>query len=1319
LGHRRAKLTLASALIAIMLVSASVFLIGSIIPFKVAAYSQSPASASLADGVNAYGAAFQDPWFNENWAYRRPITINNSNNSSQLENYQVEINVTYDAGMRADFGDLRFCDNDGVTELSYWIENYTENENAAVWVKVPSIPGNDNHTIYMYYGNLGAETKGDGSAVFEFFDNFDNSTRFSTVAYPYGDPDNAIPENSNYVEFGNNGNEEYIKLGCFDEGELRENLNLSLSSYGIVVAWRSGLDYFSYDNADYTNYDDAYGASTITPKRLIVVNENKIYEKDNRLIYYSDRTEVNYNGAIENLYLSVGSSGGVDPYFTYYDLAFVRKSTDPEPTTGVGEEEPNMPPRAPILLAPGNNAYENDNTPSFMWESSIDPEGDHIIYTLQIDNDPSFSGPPVYMDNLITENQLELPAETALPDGVYYWRVGSRDMVNSDNWSENFTLTIDTAPPPAPSPELPSNGTILNDNTPTFVWSMVTDSSGVTYELQVDNDPDFSSPEVEQTGLVDNSFTPTAELMDENYSWRARAIDGAGNVGQWSVIWTIIIDTTPPQAPTLTSPGNGSSTGTPNVLFRWSKPESNLTYHIQIDDEPSFTTPYVHENLSITENSYYYAFARAGVYYWRVRAHDQAGNWSGWSENFKLTISVTVMPRTPHGPIFIENDDNFNISNGVVAGTGTENSPYIIENWAISAATTDGIHIKNTRAHFIVRNCLVENGMGGYFVAIWLNNVVNGRIEKNVLDNSLYGVYLVDLFENNIVTNNTSSNNYDGIYLALTSNTTVTNNICSNNTNGIALYPASTNNTLENNQFLNNLRGIYLRYSSNNNSIVKNTSSNNTYGIDLSGSDNTTLDNNTCSNNLHGIYLEDSTAVKMRSNTLSNNQYNFGVTGATIAQFVHDIDQSNLVDGKPIRYLVDNEDLVIAPPSQVGYLALVNCDNIQVDNLVLLKNEQGILLVSTTNSRVENCVIENDNYGIYLTQSDNNSIYHNNLLNNENQARDDGSNRWDDGYPSGGNYWSDYTGSDNHRGENQDLKGSDGIGDVPHGQDRYPLMQSWPRVRVVVSLSISPNFQKSLPGENLIYTVTLTNYGNTTDNYELTASDNSGWTIELSDNLFMNVPPLMTKMTMLTVGVPDNIGNSTRDNINVTVTSQTDNTVSEYDSCIAQAVILVQGIEGTADIRLATQGTSPYLWGTHKAEVTADLLIGQGDNLRLVFLAYDNKTVENETVIWSRTSPGVENVNLTNLILPQSGLSINIERVKLVLTDNVGNVILDNMAWYRVVQDDWSNRISWIILNWGGHNSAQQDQLSNEISTIIINWGSVPTVPDQHDFSMV
>ena len=80
----------------------------------------------------------------------------------------------------------------------------------------------------------------------------------------------------------------------------------------------------------------------------------------------------------------------------------------------------------------------------------------------------------------------------------------------------------------------------------------------------------------------------------------------------------------------------------------------------------------------------------------------------------------------------------------------------------------------------------------------------------------------------------------------------------------------------------------------------------------------------------------------------------------------------------------------------------------------------------------------------------NNSIYHNNLINNAQQAVDDSENgnKWDNGYPFGGNYWSDYTGSDLYSGPDQNISGSDGIGDTNYSIDsnsidNYPLMIPW------------------------------------------------------------------------------------------------------------------------------------------------------------------------------------------------------------------------------------------------------------------------------------
>jgi parallel beta-helix repeat protein len=123
-----------------------------------------------------------------------------------------------------------------------------------------------------------------------------------------------------------------------------------------------------------------------------------------------------------------------------------------------------------------------------------------------------------------------------------------------------------------------------------------------------------------------------------------------------------------------------------------------------------------------------------------------------------------------------------------------------------------------------------------------------------------------------------------------------------------------------------------------------------------------------------------------------------------------------------------------------------------VNNRNFLELGYGIeLWGSSDNIIIVNNITHND-YGIRLDQSSNNKIYHNNLIGNGQQVdiKTPGySNSWDDGYPSGGNYWSDYDGVDLYSGRYQNETGGDGIGDKPYivdadNQDRYPLITHWP-----------------------------------------------------------------------------------------------------------------------------------------------------------------------------------------------------------------------------------------------------------------------------------
>ncbi len=78
-------------------------------------------------------------------------------------------------------------------------------------------------------------------------------------------------------------------------------------------------------------------------------------------------------------------------------------------------------------------------------------------------------------------------------------------------------------------------------------------------------------------------------------------------------------------------------------------------------------------------------------------------------------------------------------------------------------------------------------------------------------------------------------------------------------------------------------------------------------------------------------------------------------------------------------------------------------------------------------NRIAENTITNSDYGIILRTALYTLVYHNNFIDNSVQAHVTGGmdNLFDNGYPSGGNHWSDYIGVDLYSGPNQDQPGKD------------------------------------------------------------------------------------------------------------------------------------------------------------------------------------------------------------------------------------------------------------------------------------------------------
>ena len=141
-------------------------------------------------------------------------------------------------------------------------------------------------------------------------------------------------------------------------------------------------------------------------------------------------------------------------------------------------------------------------------------------------------------------------------------------------------------------------------------------------------------------------------------------------------------------------------------------------------------------------------------------------------------------------------------------------------------------------------------------------------------------------------------------------------------------------------------------------------------------SSNNKLSDNSLKDNEYGIYIGSFPNNVLRNNSMNNNKRNFGVQG----EYANDVDVSNTVDGKPIIYWINQQGRTV--PSDAGYVVLVNCTKITVQDLDLANNGQGIILVSTTDSKITNNYIANTGSGIYICESSGNTVSGNNLANN-------------------------------------------------------------------------------------------------------------------------------------------------------------------------------------------------------------------------------------------------------------------------------------------------------------------------------------------------
>lgn len=175
--------------------------------------------------------------------------------------------------------------------------------------------------------------------------------------------------------------------------------------------------------------------------------------------------------------------------------------------------------------------------------------------------------------------------------------------------------------------------------------------------------------------------------------------------------------------------------------------------------------------------------------------------------------------------------------------------------------------------------------------------------------------------------------------------------------------------------------------SSMNNSVFGNNLTANRNGIRLLWASDNVITGNNITDQQFGVAMAIFSSYNntLASNLINNYGYALQVDGSTLGQFLHSIDSSNLIDGKPVCYLVNQTNLIVDTGTypNIGYLGLINSFNATVEGLTLTKNGQGLLLAYTNNSRIVDNNATGNEYGVELYSSFNNQISRNNITLNE------------------------------------------------------------------------------------------------------------------------------------------------------------------------------------------------------------------------------------------------------------------------------------------------------------------------------------------------
>jgi len=435
-------------------------------------------------------------------------------------------------------------------------------------------------------------------------------------------------------------------------------------------------------------------------------------------------------------------------------------------------------------------------------------------------------------------------------------------------------------------------------------------------------------------------------------------------------------------------------------------------------------------------------------------------------------LGVDVVKSVWYGEIVIESDGSVYPSDAPVVRDGdvyylTDDVEVSVTSYSVTAIRVERDNVVIDGNGFTLRCYKIGWNSWRYTcTGVDISGRYNATVRNLVVETYDYAVY-ADSSSYVVVENMTFVEiESSSVYVAYSNNVVVRSNIFRDRGDGIVIWSSSAVE-VSNNVYDSNDVFTYAYYSQNI-SVYGNNVTTYSDAIYVLGVVNLTVYSNYFYGGYGAVLVDWSDNVNIADNVVRA-VMDYGIR-------VHDVGgevtiSGNRVSGASIGCITLSYTSNAVVSGNVVYNCSVGLYVDEVSNSVfrlneVINNEYGMKITSScghvcnmSNIVYEN-VFANNSYGLLIAiyfdvACGFNKFYHNDFINNSVQVLHDWDcgevycvpsvNYWDDGYPSGGNFWSDYSGSDMYMGVNQDILGEDGIGDTPYvideyNVDRYPLM---------------------------------------------------------------------------------------------------------------------------------------------------------------------------------------------------------------------------------------------------------------------------------------